>query len=239
MKVIKLPKIQSAIILTLLLLMSHLALAQPTYQIWTPDWTYVGDYAPPDQDTWYIDSSSFELWAIGAYHNEISLTENVLLLSVPNGETGTISISYLGSSSELTLIGSYTDTSFFPANFNNHYPLQDPVSDFLIYDLGDFINDPDTVIYDYNADGGTITPTGATGEIKKLSIEVSGYTSVHFDMYGLVTTQQGPSFQSTWDQDYEISPGSHDVTYIPAPGAILLGGIGVCLVGWLRRRRTL
>ncbi len=109
--------------------------------------------------------------------------------------------------------------------FNEHYPFKEDVSDFLIYDLGAFINAGS--VANYSTEDG-IKYNAGEGQEKTYSVIMSGFDWMHFDAYGLVN-----------DNTWRINPASHDTTAIPAPGALLLGCMGMGIVGWLRRRRTM
>lgn len=241
----------SWLVLAILVLLTPSAWAVPVFQV------YVDGATPgtigPDEDTWFTTSNSFDLIVSGAYSpNTKSLTEITLLISVPEGETGTISITgdddvallaestpaadgYFNPDADAVLdllanepgnpagYDGYTTTDCLPGcvKFNNHYPLKDDTSDFILYDLGCFEKIANAVS-NYSTTG-SIAYNVADGEEKTYSVLVSGFSTVHFDAYGYVETDKCAPCKSVW----KINPGSHDATYmVPEPATVALLALG-------------
>ena len=192
--------------------------AVPTFQVYI-DGATAGSL-DSDEHSWFTFDPTFDLIVVGAFGSQtLSLTEVTLAVSVPEGETGRISVDGATLLTEQTLVGGttynnpdadadidiltdvvgidgYATKDFLPESSSlntNHYPFQSDISDFLIYDVGNF-SDLGT-IHNYDADGGSITEEDS-GEEKVFSVEIDGFSRAHFDVYGFETDLFGNKKQA-------------------------------------------
>ncbi len=101
----------------------------------------------------------------------------------------------------------------------------------------------DFELHAYSADYGDMeNPSGQV--VDSMTYTVASAYPIHDS--GLITFSSPVylltmSDHGTWEvavDNLAVEPVANSI-HTPSPSAILLGGIGVCLVGWLRRHRTL
>lgn len=105
------------------------------------------------------------------------------------------------------------------------------------FDPGDF----PSLTYGFLVDDADADPPAATwgiepGETLGVLVDLIGSATFDDVIAGL---NSGAIIIGIKAQSFGPGDYSESFISIPAPGAVLLSGIGVCIVGWLRRRRAL
>jgi len=195
-----------------------------------------------DEDTWFSAANPFTLWVLGQTKQNpnaqiVPITDVTLVVTYPKDESGTLTITpttasasyntWIGQDPGIPTISGPVGSGDWPDNsipLPPHFPLKNGYSYFL-YSISSFTQADS---YVGNWAGSNVPPPDSNpnfynGEIHAFEIALSGYSYLHFDVYG----QQGNATIN--------NPNSHDASYVPLPGALLLLGGG--LVRLLARRR--